>query len=389
MSIGQIIILLFIGYIIFTIDTRKENFPVPTILILIGMIMALLPFFQSLDITEKMIYYIFLPALLFVSAYQYPIKEFRKNAGFITALATAGIILTVILLGSLVWLVSPISFVTSLLVAAILTPTDPISVVSIIKSATNDEEIADIVEGESMLNDGTSIVVFTSIFSVAAQEKSFQLLSFIGEFLYVSIGGIIIGLICGYATSKIIHVSHDRNYQIMLSIILAYGSFILAETLGISGVLATVTSGMMISFEYGRAMKEEHFRDSLNGFWTIVETSFLAVLFLLIGIEMTEYLAWSYWLYAWAIFIFMVMVRFIIVYGFSFLIHPMHWHYPTIITWGGLKGTMTVYLILHLHSGTAQHIPGDWIIGVTFTVVLISMTLQALTISPVSKKLLK
>ncbi|GAE94269.1 Na+/H+ antiporter [Gracilibacillus boraciitolerans JCM 21714] len=225
MSIEQIIILLLIGYIVFTIDTKQDNFPVPTVLVIIGIGLAFIPYFDSVNVTEDIIYHIFIPALLFISAYQFPIKNFRKNAGLIITLATAGIIVNVFLLGSLTWLIAPLGFASALVVAAILTPTDPVSVVSIIKQATHNDEIADIVEGESMLNDGTSIVLFTTLFSIANQKQSFTLLSFTGEFLLVSIGGLTIGLVLGYLVSKIIHYSHHRQYQIMLSIILAYGSF--------------------------------------------------------------------------------------------------------------------------------------------------------------------
>ncbi|WP_342039378.1 sodium:proton antiporter [Gracilibacillus kekensis] len=389
LTIEQIIILLLIGYIIFTIDTKQENFPVPTILVIIGICLVFVPFFDSIQITENIIYHIFLPALLFVSAYQFPIKDLKKNAGLILTLATIGIIITVFLLGTLTWLIAPIGFASALVVAAILTPTDPISVVSIIKKATGNDQIADTVEGESMLNDGTSIVLFTTLFSVANQEKSFSLISFLGEFLLVSLGGVVVGLVCGYLVSKIVHYSHHRQYQIMLSIILAYGSFLIAEAFHVSGVLATVASGMMISFEYGRAIKEEHFRESLDGFWKIVEISLLAILFLVIGIEITEYIAINFWLYALVIFIFMIIVRMFIVFVITKVVHQLPWQHQFLISWAGLKGSMSVFLILTLYAKNASGIDSEWMVAVSFTVVLLSLTVQSLSMAPISRKLLK
>ncbi|SES05309.1 sodium/proton antiporter, CPA1 family (TC 2.A.36) [Gracilibacillus ureilyticus] len=389
MSIELIIILLTIGYIIFTIDKKKDDFPVPAILVVLGVGLAFIPYFDSARLTENTIYHVFLPALLFVSAYQFPIKDFRKSASIIVSLATVGIVLNVLILGYLISIISPIGLLEASIAAAILTPTDPVSVVSIIKKATGNEEIASIVEGESMLNDGTSIVLFTTLLSMATREKGFSFFSFSGEFLLVSIGGVLIGLAAGFLVSKIVHYSHDRNYQIMLSIILAYGSFLIAEAVGVSGVLATVASGMMISYEYGRAEKEDHFRKSLDGFWEIAEHSLLAILFLVIGIEMTEYLKLDYWLYAAIIFVFMIFVRFITIYGITKVVHSLSWRYNFLLSWAGLKGSMSVFLVLTLFAKSASGIQSEWIVGVSFTVILLSLTIQSLTIAPISRSLLK
>ncbi|SFL36255.1 sodium/proton antiporter, CPA1 family (TC 2.A.36) [Gracilibacillus orientalis] len=389
MSIEHIVVLLFIGYIIFAIDTKKENFPVPTLLILLGIGLAFIPFFESVKLTDHTIYHIFLPALLFVSAYQFPIKDFRQNANLIISLATIGVILNVVILGYLIAVISPLNLAGAFVIAAILTPTDPVSVVSIIKKATGNKQVASTVEGESMLNDGTSIVLFTTLIALATREKGFSFSAFLGDFLLVSLGGIAIGLVCGYLVSKIVHYSHLRNYQIMLSIILAYGSFLIAEAVQVSGVLATVASGMMISLEYGRAMKEDHFRESLDGFWEIVENSLLAILFLVIGIEITEYLAINYWLYAFIIFLFMILVRFITTYAVTKVIHSLSWRYNLLISWAGLKGSMSVFLILTLHAKNASGINSEWMVGVSFTVILLSLTIQSLSMAPISRWLLK
>ncbi|QKS73169.1 sodium:proton antiporter [Paenalkalicoccus suaedae] len=389
MSVNMIIILLAIGYIIFTIDKKKENFPVPTILLLIGIALAFIPFFDAVEVTEDTIYHIFLPALLFVSAYQYPIKDFLKNAKTIISLATIGLILTVILLGYLISLLSPLGFIESAIVAAILTPTDPVSVVSIIKKATGNKEIASVVEGESMLNDGTSIVLFTTLIAVATSETGFSVSAFFGDFLFVSLGGVAIGVVCGYLVSKIVHYSHHRNYQIMLSIILAYGAFSIAEAVGISGVLATVASGMMISFEYGQAQMEDHFRESMDGFWEIVENSLLAILFLVIGIEITEFMAIDYWMYAAIIFVLMIAVRFMTTYAITKVTHPTSWRYNALVSWAGLKGSMSVFLILTLYAQNDTSLNSEWMVGVSFTVVLLSLIIQSFSMVSVSRAMLK
>ncbi|MCM3397590.1 sodium:proton antiporter [Oceanobacillus profundus] len=392
MSMEQIIILLLIGYIIYSIDKEKDFFPVPTILVLIGIVLALIPFFDNIKVTENMIYQILLPGLLFVSAYQFSIKIFRKNMASILTLATVGIIVNVLVLGVLTWAFSfifiSVSFIGAMLIASILTPTDPVSVVPIIEKATNNKRIAGIVDGESMLNDGTSIVIFTSVISIITSKQTPNVWQFIGEFLLISFGGTAIGIFCGYLVSKIVHYSHHQQYQIMLSIILCYGSFMLAERLHVSGVLAVVASGMVLSFEYQRTIKEEQFRNSLNGFWEVVELSIQAILFLLIGIQVADYLKIEYLPFSILIYILMIAIRFLIVFAVGEIFHPRSWRYISLISWAGLKGSMSVFLILTLHARGMNWQETDLVVSITFMVVLLSLVVQSLTMAPLSKKLL-
>src|SRR5690606_20003397 len=210
--------------------------------------------------------------------------------------------LTIALVGLAVYWIGgwffSISLAGAMVIAAILAPTDPASVVSILKKSSPDKNIADIVDGESMINDGTSIVLFSVLAGIYLESQSFDVLSALGEFFYVSAGGVILGVAVGWLLSKAVHVTHHRDYQVMLSIALAYGAFQLAESFGFSGVLATVSAGIMLSWEFSHANKEDRYREVLSGFWDVVEPSLLSLLFLLIGIEATEHLAWGNWLLA-------------------------------------------------------------------------------------------
>ncbi|MFC3418039.1 cation:proton antiporter [Salinicoccus hispanicus] len=395
MSVSHIIILLFIGYIIFTIDKKQENFPVPVILVGIGIGLSFIPYFSDIQVTERTIYHVFLPALLFTSAYQFSASEFKKNAGIIIFLATIGIMLTVGLLGALVYLVSgpfvSMSFLGALVIASILTPTDPVSVVSIIQKAAGDDTIADVVEGESLLNDGTSIVIFSTLSGMLVQSQSAGIFSFFGQFLLVSLGGVALGVIFGWLISKAVYFTHHKQYHVMLSIVLAYGIFNIAEAIHVSGVLATVSAGVMLSFEFATSEKEEEFKENLDGFWTIVEPSILTLLFLLIGIEAKEFLAFGAWGFAFIIFALSVIVRFIIVMGTTQAFPKWHdkisWRESTVITWGGLKGSMSIYLILNLYSMNSGQ--QDMIVSLSFAAVLVSLVVQSMGVSPLAKKLIK
>ncbi|WP_067727736.1 cation:proton antiporter [Oceanobacillus damuensis] len=392
MSAHQVLILLIIGYIVFSIDKKQKFFPVPVVLVLLGLVLAIIPYFDDITLTKELIFNVFLPALLFVSAYSFPLDNLRKNKWIIGTLGTIGLLLTVLILGAAIYLVGnlfiQLPFVASLLIASILAPTDPVSVVSILKQSLSDEKIADIVEGESMINDGTSIVVFTLLLEMFTQDKSFSFGYFIGEFLYVSIGGILLGIIFGWTLSKAVHYSKHRQYQVMLSIIVAYGSFYLGEAIGVSGVLSTVTAGLMLSFEFGRNIKEDYFRESLDGFWNVVEPSVLSLIFLLIGIQAADYLLFSEWMLAIAIFMLSLIVRFIVLNGLTLTVpgwrHTISTKDTGLVTWSGIKGTMSVALLMGFEAAADN---ADMLISLTFAAVLLSLVIQSLGVYPIAKKI--
>lgn len=394
MTVSAIIILLAIGYLVFTLDIKQKNIPVPVILVLIGTGLSFIPYFSSVDITEDIIYSIFLPGLLFVSAYQFSAKALRKHGSIIGFLSTFGIIITVILLGILTYYISflffGISLLGALLLASILTPTDPVSVVSVLKKSSDNPDIANIVDGESMINDGTSIVLFTVLFSMYTNNTSFQLLDFIQKFLFVSLGGIATGLVIGWLLHKIVHLFQDQHSQIMLSIVIAYGGFHLAEYFGFSGVLATVASGVMVSWQIERRKESDHFKKQLDGFWGVVEPSLLSLLFLLIGIEATSYLTHDHWIFVVIIFFVSLFVRFVVVSGTLKIFS--RWDHITLdqsflIAWSGIKGTMSFFLILTISLSTSEI--NEPIGQIAYSVVFISLIIQSIGVYPLSKLLNK
>ncbi|PIC99984.1 sodium:proton antiporter [Sporosarcina sp. P29] len=395
MSTVQILILLTIGYVAMTIDKKQKNFPLPVFLVGIGFGLSFIPYFNSITISKEIIYTIFLPGLLFASAYHYSAASLRKHAKVIGTLSTAGLLVTALLLGlATYWMGAgiEISLVGALLIASILTPTDPVSVVSILKKSLDDPSVADIVDGESMINDGTSVVLFTVLLTMFTTQQEFEFWPFIGEFLSVSIGGVATGLVAGWIVSKAIHLSTHRENQVLLSVIIAYGAFHLAEAFGFSGVLATVAAGIMLSAELGRADKEEMHREYLNGFWEVAEPALLSILFLAIGIVAADYLLPLHhgWL-AIGIFIVSIISRFIVIAGtmqlFSGYRKLMNVKKASLLSWAGIRGTMSIFLLLSLAD--AADSSADALVSLGFAVVLLSLVVQSIGIYPLSKALEK
>lgn len=390
----QILLLLLAGYIVFSIDKKQNYFPVPVVLVVLGIILSFVPIFQGIMITKEIIFNVFLPALLFISSYSFSVQALKKNKWLIGGMGTVGLMFTVAILGLSIYMVGNLfinlSLIGSLLIAGILSPTDPVSVVSILKNSTSDEKVADVVEGESLLNDGTSIVVFTVLLEMYLHDQSFSVTSFITEFLFVSLGGVFIGIIFGWLLSKAIHYTNHRQYQVMLSIIIAYGSFYLGELLGVSGVLATVTSGLLLSYEFGKHRQEEQFRDSLDGFWTIVEPTILSIIFLLIGIQSANYLFDVSWALVVIIFILSLVSRFIVLATSTMVIPRWRQRFTLgdslMITWAGIKGTMSVALLLGLEAEASND---HLLVSLTFSVIVLSLIIQSIGVYPLTRRLSK
>ncbi|RWZ59020.1 sodium:proton antiporter [Halobacillus fulvus] len=395
MSVFHFVLLLLIGYAVFTLDKKQKNIPVPPVLICIGLGLSYFSYFNEINVTEPVLYDVFLPSLLFISAYQFSPKALKKNSGIIAVLSTAGLLLTAVLLGFFTYVVLgsvlAITLIGAMLVATILTPTDPVSVVSILKQSSDDPKTADIVEGESMINDGTSVVLFTVLLGMYTGTEQFSTLSFIGEFLYVSIGGIALGFLFGWIVSKAVHIMHNKQYQVMLSIILAYGGFHLAEHLGVSGVLATVASGLMLSWEFDHTNKEDHYRESLSGFWDVVEPSLLSIVFLLIGIEWRDHFSTEGWWLIIFLFLMSLVIRWLILAGttrfYSKWRREFSWQEITLMSWSGIKGTMSVVLLLSLEAEAGQQ--ANVLLSIGFGVIFLSLVIQSIGIYPLSQLLKK
>ncbi|WP_034551039.1 cation:proton antiporter [Carnobacterium funditum] len=397
----QLLLLLFVSVIVYTIDVKQKFFPVPVVLVLLGMGLSFLPIFSDFSVSRDILYEIFIPGLLFVSAYQFSARAMKKNASLILTLSTIGMFATVFLLGiGIFWITSffePFTWSVSFLLAAILVPTDPVSVVSILKNSTDNDEIANIVEGESLVNDGSSIVIFTILLSMVQSGDLFSPLQFLDSFAFVSIGGIAVGLVFGWIISQAIHITSHHEYQVMLSILIAYGGFAIAEFFNTSGVLATVVSGILLSFAFSKKEeKEEGFRKALGGFWNVINPTLLSILFLFIGIQAVPYIQfqnWTLWLPALIIFILSVLARFLVLGGI--LLAVPKWrkkfsHFFSILfllSWSGIKGSMSVVLLLWTESTSVGQ--NTFLISVAFATILLSLIFQSIGIYPLSRMLKK
>jgi CPA1 family monovalent cation:H+ antiporter len=270
----------------------------------------------------------------------------------------------------------------ALLFGAIISATDPISVLAIFKDLKMNKRLAGIIEGESLLNDGTAVVVFQILLGgVLAGQLSAG--KGIGEFLLAVIGGAVLGFGFGYAGSKITRTIDDPEIEITLTAIVAYGSYLLANHLRLSGIIATASAGLMVGNFGAKTGMSARTRTALESFWEYVAFVMNSLVFLLIGLEVRiDSLA-----HAWGPVFFAILA---VLVGRSLSVYllvpvsnvfaeriPFRWQH--IIVWGGLRGALALALALSLENTFPYR---NQLLDLTFGVVIFSILIQGLTMKP-------
>lgn len=378
-----IIGLLFIAAVV-GIVAKQLRLPYTVGLVLMGLALA---FRGQLDIniTPNIILAILVPPLIFEAAFHLNILELRRNLTQILILAVPGVLFTTLLVG---WIVSrgtgmelPLALVFGALIAA----TDPVSVVALFRSMGVPKRLQVLLEGESLFNDGTAIVLYTLILtSVLAGEQSFNFLGGLLDFLVVSGGGVVIGLILGTVISQVISRVDDHLIETALTSVLAYGAYLIAETAGVSGVLAVVAAGLVNGNIGPRGMSPTT-RIVVFNFWEYAAFIANSFVFLLIGLRIDLYLLVSNWqLILWAI-LGVLAARALTIYGLTWLNRgiPTPWRHT--LFWGSLRGAISLALALSLpiSLGNAR----QQIQSMAFGVVIFTLIIQGFTMGPLAKLL--
>jgi len=333
-------------------------------------------------LTPDIILILFLPALLFESGINIHVRQLRENLGSITLLAVAGVLAaTLITAYALHWIVG-LPLMSALLFGALISATDPISVLALFKDLGVSKRLAVIIEGESLFNDGTSVVIFQIIVAGLA-SGDFSVFDGIRRFLLVVLGGAALGLGLGYLNSRITQQVDDPRIEITLTTILAYSSYLIAEHLGVSGVIATVAAGLMVGNFGAEVGMRPRTRVALWSFWEYVSFVVNSLVFLLIGIEVRAVSlveAWHAILLAIATVLLGRLLSVYLLAPAAGLIGPkipLRWQH--VLVWGGVHGSVSMALALSLsHSIPAR----DLILTMTFGVVAFSIIVQGLTVKP-------
>lgn len=322
--------------------------------------------------------------LLFAGALHINLNELAKQKWVVILLATIGVVASTFIVGGLTWIVLNalglhISFIYCLVFGALISPTDPIAVIGILKSVGVQKSLEIKIAGESLFNDGVGVVVFLVLLGVATGSGDVSGASIAILFVQEAIGGAVYGLLIGYLCYLMLKSVNNYQVEVLLTLALVMGGYTLATQLHISGPIAMVVAGLMIGNQ-GRVMAmSDKTREHLDMFWELIDEILNAVLFLLIGLEVIILVyRTEYFLAALAIIPIVLLARFISVGAPIRLMQRYRPFSPgaiQLLTWGGMRGGISVALALSLPFGMEREV----ILAITYAVVVFSILAQGLS----------
>jgi CPA1 family monovalent cation:H+ antiporter len=377
-----------------SIGARWLKMPYTVALVVAGILLSQSGWLDPPHLTKDLLYPVFLPGLLFEAAFHLDFRCFWQNKWVIGLLAVPGVILGTALTAGLLspvlgWVAADwhLGLIPALAFGALISATDPIAVVALFKTLGAPTRLTVLVEAESLLNDGTAVVLFTLVLGMATGQ-AMTVSGAVVAFLAVAGLGACIGLAVGYCVSRAIQIQEDPMVEITLTTLAAYGSFLLAEHLHLSGVMATVAAGMVCGSYGARTGMSPSTRLAVESFWNYVAYALNSVIFLLIGFEIHVNRLLAAWLPISATFIVVLVSRSLVVFGAASLVgrtsERLQWQWRAALVWGGLRGGLSMVLALALPASFPQR---ALIITLTFGVVALTILLQGLTIAPLLMRL--
>lgn len=367
--------------------TRRTRRPYTVALVIAGLVLGMLQLVEAIQLSKELVLTVFLPPLLFEGALHIRAAILRPRAVLVLSLSLLGTLLTALIVGAAAHWLLGFDWLSGLLLGAIIAPTDPVSVLATFRAAHVDEELATIVESESLFNDGIAVVLYLLLLN-ALGGTPLEPFRGIGEFALVVGGGALVGLGLGFLSMRLLSRLGDHLVEVMVTLVAAYGAFLLAEEFHVSGVIAVAVIGLVIgNHGWSRAPSLET-RKNVALFWEVVAFLVNSILFLLVGFELRPSLLIDDLLSIVIAFGVLIVGRALIVYGMGALSRwrgrglPSSWQH--VIVWGGLRGSVPVALALGLPLTLAGR---DNLVAIVFGVVLFSLLGQGLTIPSLLRRL--
>ncbi|MBU0757361.1 MAG: Na+/H+ antiporter [Nanoarchaeota archaeon] len=381
------ILILFMLAIAVTVIIRYIRLPYTIALVLTGLVVGTLGF-DSISLSKEIILFLFLPPLLFEAALHINVKELFDNFKPVLLLSVIGITAQVFLVAMLINIFTRIPFIYCLLFGSIIMPTDPVSVIAMLKEMGVSKRLSLILEGESLFDDGTAIVLYTIILSIIENNHfSFALTTF--NFFKSYAGGIIIGISIGYLTVRLLQkiLADDSIVVVILTIIVAYLTFIICESLHFSGVIGVVVAGLFIGHNGVKHAMSPSSKIALTTFWGIVSFIVNSMIFIMIGLKVPfRDIIKEYKIIFLAIAA-VLFVRSLIVYLVSGLLNhfgekiPAKWQH--VMNFGGIRGSIPIALLLGLHL--TNYMPE--LTAMVYGVALFSVIVQGSCLFPLIKSM--
>lgn len=346
---------------------------------------------QSIDFNKTLLHGM-LSFLLFAGALHVNLHDLFDQKWAIGSLATLGILLSTFLVGTFTWWVLalvgiPLPYLACLVFGALISPTDPIAVLGILKHANAPNSLEVKITGESLFNDGVGIVVFIILAELAAGTHALTMGHVLGLFAQEAVGGVLLGLGLGALACSLLRSIDQYQVEVMITLAIVTGGYALASAWHLSGPIAVVVAGLMVG-NHGRthAMSDTT-REHLDTFWELIDEILNAVLFVLIGLEVLV-LTFPYQQLLAGVFVIplILLSRLLAIGAPMSLLRLVRSFTPGavwLMTWGGLRGGISVALALSLPPGLER----DVIVTMTYVVVVFSIVVQGLTMETLVKRL--
>ncbi len=330
--------------------------------------------------------------LLFAGALHVDINRLSEMKWIVASLATIGVLISTLLVAVLLWGVSllldlPLTFIHCLLFGALISPTDPVAVISTLKTLGVPASLETKIAGESLFNDGVGVVLFLVIFNIAYASEPMQAIDMAELFVTETLGGALFGLLIGYIAYRMLRQVDNYQVEIIISLALVMGGYAFAEAWHLSAPIAIVVAGLLIGNHGRQFAMSDKTREHLDTFWELVDEILNAVLFVLLGLEILLIIPIStntFLLSLLAIPV-VLLARFVSV---SIPVSVLRGRYQfspgviKILTWGGLRGGISVALVLTLPADEVRL----YLLPMTYAVVVFAMLVQGLTLGRVVKK---
>jgi CPA1 family monovalent cation:H+ antiporter len=367
--------------------TRRLRLPYSVGLVVAGIFMATLPFAPRASLTQDLIFTALLPPLLFEAAFNLHWNQLRRDSSVIVVLATLGVVLSACVTALGMHYLANWPWLGALVFGVLIAATDPVSVIATFKEAKAQGRVLVLIEAESLFNDGTAAVVFGVVVAIAAGHH-LTFLDIAGMLLKTIGGGILCGTAVALGALLLAGRTDDHLVEITFTTIAAYGSFLLAHHFGLSGVLATITAGLVMGNVKSVGTISERGKEAVQAFWEYGAFVANSLVFLLIGMGMHEENFVGIWLPAVIAIALVTLGRTVAIYPCCFLfsrsslsVTMKHQH---ILLWGGLRGAVALALALGLPPEIPQR---KEIVTISFAVVAFSVFAQGLTITPFLRRM--